>query len=348
MRRFFIFILVIIVVLVLFIANIFITTGFFREIENTFDGETVKTISLYGTEDITVSFSDSFAIISSTDRRGYQSEQDKRDGLYYLDLKSGKHEVTPLTDFFKQPFSPHGISMIKHHNSYLILAINHTESGHSFEMFELKGKAMTHLRTYQNPLMISPNDVVLIDENHFYFTNDHHYTKGLGLLLEDYAGLAISTVVYYDGNKYNEVADGIAYANGLNYDSDRKLLFVASPRNFIVKVYSRNDDGSLNFIEDIPCNTGPDNIEFDEIGNLWIGAHPNLLRFAAYAKGKEETSPSEIIKIDYRGLDDYSVETIYLDNGETMSASSVAAPFGDNIITGNVMDEAFLILKRGN
>lgn len=196
--------------------------------------------------------------------------------------------------------------------------------------------------------MVSPNDVVLIDENRFYFTNDHYYTKGVGRFIEDYVGLSVSNVVYFDGKNYNEVASGIAYANGINFDAKRNLIFVASPRDFLVKVYSRNIDGSLDFIEDIPCGTGVDNIEFDAEGNLWIGAHPNLLKFTAYAKGKEEFSPSEIIKIQYKGKNDYAVEKIYVNDGTEMSASTVAAPFGNLILTGNVMDDKFLILKRDN
>jgi arylesterase / paraoxonase len=139
-----------------------------------------------------------------------------------------------------------------------------------------------------------------------------------------------------------------AYANGINFDANRNLLFVASPRKFLIKVFSVQTDGALEFIEDIDCNSGVDNIEFDTEGNLWVGAHPNLLRFAAYAKGKEATSPSEIIKIKYNGKNDYTVETVYLEDGSEMSASTVAAPFGNLLITGNVKDDAFLILKKAN
>ena len=53
---------------------------------------------------------------------------------------------------------------------------------------------------------------------------------------------------------------------------------------------------------------GVDNIEIDADGILWVGGHPNLLRFKAYAQGKKETAPSEIIKIDYKGKGDFTVE----------------------------------------
>ena len=114
-----------------------------------------------------------------------------------------------------------------------------------------------------------------------------------------------------------------------------------------MKVYEPKDDGSLNFIEDIDCETGVDNIEFDIDGNIWMGCHPNLLEFAAYAKGKKEKSPSEIIKINYQEKGDYDIEQIYMEDGTEMSASTVAATFGNLILVGNVMDEHFLILERG-
>ena len=226
------------------------------------------------------------------------------------------------------------------------MAVNHTVKGHSLEVFRLFGDSIIFEKTLTDQSMISPNDVVMIDENRFYFTNDHKYTKGFGRLMEDYGGLSISNIMYYDGNNYIEVANGIAYANGINYDAKRNLLFVASPRNFLIKVYERNDDGSLRFIEDIACGTGVDNIEFDADGNLWVGAHPNLLRFAAYAKGKQETSPSEIIKINYKDKNDYTIEKVYINEGVEMSASTVAAPYKNLILTGNVMDAHFLILKQ--
>ncbi len=339
-------ILIALILIVVFIGNIFISTGYFRTIENNFDGKIVKKIALPGAEDITVSSIDSFAIVSSTNRRVYPSEKEQYGGLYFMELKSGDFRITPLTLNIKTSFAPHGISMIQKDSTYKIAAINHTPKGHSIEIFTLIGKSLSHEKSLTDDVMISPNDIVFIDENRFYFTNDHGKTKGIGRFLEDYAGLEASNVIYFDGENYSEVAKDIAYANGINFDAKRNLIFVASPRKFLVKVYFRNKDGTLNFIEDIPCGTGVDNIEIDEDGILWIGAHPDLLKFATYAKGKEEISPSEIIRIEYRNKNDFTVETVYMEDGTEMSASTVAAPFGNLLLTGNVMDDEFLILKR--
>lgn len=326
-------------------AYVVVSTGYFRAIENTFDGEIVKKIYIEGAEDIMMIPETGYALVSASPRKKSLDIQQRQGALYLVDLNSKDYPVKKLTADLEIPFAPHGISLHKTDSTYTIMAVNHTLKGHSFEVFKLENDVLTFERTIRNSALVSPNDVVMLDENRFYFTNDHKYVDGVGRLLEDYGGLGLSNVIYFDGENYTEVAKGIGYANGINYDKERKLLFIASPRNFEVKVYATNEDGSLNFIEDIDCGTGVDNIEFDSEGNLWIGSHPNLLGFSSYAAGKEEIAPSEIIKVDYRGKGDYDIEMVYLNDGTEMSASTVATPYQDIILTGNVADSHFLILK---
>lgn len=339
---------VVIALAILFVAHIVISTGYFRTIENKFNGKLIKKVHIPGAEDIIVSHKDSFAIISSTARQTIPKTVEEKGGLYFLDLKTKNYSTIHLTENFKKPFAPHGISMIKKDSIYTIYAVNHTNDSHSIEVFNLIDRKLTHVKTLKDKSMISPNDIVLLDENRFYFTNDHKYTKGIKQIAEDYGGLSIANVVYFDGEKYSTVADGISHPNGINLDKKRNLVYVASSRKFLVKVYHKNKDNSLTFIEDIDCKTGIDNIEFDTDGNLYIGSHPSLLHFASYAKGKKKISPSEIIKIDYKKKGDYNIEEVYLNDGSEMSACSVASPFGDLLLVGNVMDAHFLILKRNS
>ena len=336
----------VLILLILFVANIFISTGFFRTIENKFEGEVYQKLNLVGAEDITISRKDSFAIVSSTARNHFPNTTQEKGGLYFIDLKSDEFRPIHLTKDFKKPFAPHGISIFQKDSVTTIAAISHTIEGEFIEFFTLVNEKLTHQKTLKSKQIFSPNDIVLLDEKRFYFTNDHKYKEGLGRLVEDYLGIGMSNVVYFDGENYTEVANGIAYANGINFDAKRNLIFVASPRKFLVKVYQKNENGTLEFIEDIDCKTGVDNIEFDDNNHLWIGAHPNLLHFAAYAKGDEAISPSEIIKINYKQKGEYSIDQIYMEDGTNMSASTVAVPVGNLILTGNVMDDKFLILKR--
>lgn len=328
-----------------FVLYTFYSTGFFRTIENRFDGELVKEIPIQGAEDIIVNEDAGFAIISATARKGFPAVEQEFGGLYLMELTSGAFVLKHLTADLQLPFAPHGISMFKEDSTYVVAAINHTETAHTVEFFSLHNEELTHTGTVKSSKLVSPNDLVLIDENRFYITNDHAYEEGVGRLLEDYGNLAVSNVLFYDGVEFKEVAEGISFANGINRDEERNLVFVASPRRFLVKAFREPTIGTLEFVEDLDCGTGVDNIEFDSDGNLWIGCHPDLLGFTAYSKKQKEIAPSEIVKVTYRGEGDYDVSSIYENDGTQISATSVAAPYQDLIFAGSVVDKKMLILK---
>lgn len=335
-----------IALIALYAFYIVYSSGFFRKIEPYFDGEILAEIPIPGAEDMQADIDAGFIIISSDDRAAKRNGRKRRGDLYKMKLDSIGSSPIRLTAGFRKPFYPHGISMIKISDStHRIFVVNHVRRNHFIEVFDLHEDSLVHMETLSDPSMVSPNDVVALGPDEFYFTNDHKYTYGTKRLAEDYLGLRLSNVVYYDGSGYTEVADGIAYANGINLDKKKNLLFVASPRDFLLKVYFRNSDGSLSFIENIPCGTGVDNIEFDAEGRLWVGSHPSLLHFSSYAAGKKERSPSEIVVVDYSDESKYTVSSIYLEDGSNMSGSTIAVPFNDLIFLGNVMDNDFLILK---
>lgn len=347
-----------ILILIAFVVYVMVTTGFFRNIENTFNGEQIKKINIAGAEDFAISYEDDFLIISSDPRRHDADGKPRNGGIYYMDLSDSQFEPKLLTGNLGRNIYPHGISMIKTDSAQYrlfvinhvpqdgVVELNHLAKEHLIEVFDLKGQELIHVESKKHPLIKSPNDVVAMDKDRFYFTNDHYSDSGFGRFREDYLGWPNTNVVYFDGNDYKIVAEEITYANGINWDKENNRLFVASPRSFLVKVYDINDDGSLAHIEDIDCDTGVDNIEFDQDGKIWIGCHPNLLHFAEYAAGRQEKSPSELITIDYHSKGDYDLETVYMSDGSDMSASTVASVYGDYLFVGNVMDPGFLVLKQ--
>ncbi|WP_425389633.1 SMP-30/gluconolactonase/LRE family protein [Ekhidna sp.] len=342
MKKFLLTLLVIAALIAAFVFYTFSSTGYFHEVNNTESYAVIAEIPMKGAEDFTINYEDGFMIISQDDRMGRRDGNPSQGHLYYLDLDSGNFEPIQLTTNYKLPFYPHGISLLKLDSAhYQILVVNHAR-GHTIEKFELFGNdSLVYMATFRDESMISPNDVVALDKESFYFTNDHGYTSYWGRLAENYLGLGVSNVVYYDG-RYQEVADGIAYANGINISKDRNQLLVASPRSFKVKYYTIEDGGSLTFDRDLSVGTGIDNIELDEEGNLWIGSHPNLLAFAAYAGGKKEKAPSEVIKI----TNGDEVESLYENDGSFISASSVAAPYKDLLFIGTVMDDRLVVLRE--
>ncbi|MFY0605472.1 MAG: SMP-30/gluconolactonase/LRE family protein [Cyclobacteriaceae bacterium] len=326
------------------VLHILYSGGFFREIIPKNTASIIQNLRISGAEDIAISREDNFLIISSDDRASRRDGRPIQGGLYFVDLTVSPFSSKLLDFSFNQPFYPHGISLLKLDSGYQLLVINHVNEKHSIEKFWFNQGVLTHEETLKDASMISPNDLVATSPTSFYFTNDHHYAPGFMRVLEDYLGLQKSNVVYADGGAYQEVATGIAYANGINIDTKLQLMFVASPRDFLVKVYQVEPDSQLTFIEDIDAGTGVDNIEFDEEGNIWIGCHPNLLAFSSYAKGKRKYSPSEIIKIVYESKGQYEITSVFVDEGENLSSSTVAVPHQDKVFVGTVMDEKVMIL----
>ncbi|WP_436514491.1 SMP-30/gluconolactonase/LRE family protein [Ekhidna sp. To15] len=341
MKKFLLTLLVTLILLLAFVLYTFISTGYFREINNTESYEVIAEIPLKGAEDLTISYADRFVIISQDDRAGRRDGSSSQGGLHYLNLDSGDFQPKLISDNYNFPFYPHGISMLKLDSAhYQLLVVNHAKQ-HSIVKFELFGDSLVYMATYRDPSMISPNDVVALDEETFYFTNDHGYSSKWGRLAEDYLGIGVSNVVLYDG-QYQVVADGINYANGINISQDRSQLLVASPRAFQLHYYNILEDRSLEHDRDLDVGSGIDNIELDENGDLWMGSHPSLLTFAAYAAGKKETAPSEVIKVSNGEV----VESLYENDGSTMSASSVVAPYNDLLFVGTVMDDELVVLKK--
>ena len=105
--------LLILVLLVLFIINIFWSTGFFRAIENKFEGKILKKVNLTGAEDITINKIDSFAIISSTARKSFPKTEQETGGLYFLDLKNKNSSPSILQEILKNHLHPTEFQFLK-------------------------------------------------------------------------------------------------------------------------------------------------------------------------------------------------------------------------------------------
>ncbi len=330
-----------------FVLYLFSSIGFFREVTSKNDfGAVFQTIELPGVEDMAIARADSLLILSVDDRAARRDGKEGLVGLYLIDLRQENFEPILLSGELDFPFYPHGISIYPLDSAtYGLMAINHVDGKHSVEHFILSGQSLQFQKTITDPNFISPNDLVMVSPEAFYYSNDHGYTSSLGIFAENYLGIKGSNVGFYDGSQAEIKAEKIAYANGIQFDKSKGLLYVASVRGFMVKVYEVNEDWNLTLLEDIPTKTGVDNIELDEEGNLWIGAHPNLLRFVAYAGGKKETAPSEVIRIRY-SPNQSSLEEVWADPGTQLSGSSVALPWNDFLFIGNVMDSKVLVLKK--
>jgi len=340
---------VILTAIVAFVLKTFYDAGEFKNIVPHTSGPCQTVGGVLSSEDITIHPQTGMAFISSDDRRPwFQGGKGRQGAILGYDLTASSPALVDLTVDFQKEFHPHGIGLfVDKAGATSLFVVNHTQEGHFVEIFDLEQGKLVHRKSIQDPLMISPNDVIPVDREAFYVTNDHGSGSRWGRMLEDYLQLARSNVLYYDGKVFRKVAGDLAYANGVNQSADGKTVYVAATVAKKVYIYNRDGDtGALSLLDEIPVGTGADNIEVDSQGNLWIGAHPKLLTFVKYAKDGQTLSPSQVLQVNPHGPPPYRVKEVYLNDGSPLSGASVAAVFGNRLLIGSVFDDRFLICTR--
>ena len=75
-----------------------------------------------------------------------------------------------------------------------------------------------------------------------------------------------------------------------------------------------------------------------------IGSHPKVYTFSRHMKDSTVLSPSQVYRfsIDNSG---YNIDEVYLNLGEELSGSTVAAVYGRTILIGSVFESYFLDCK---
>jgi arylesterase / paraoxonase len=323
----------------------FYDAGEFKTVSPHFNGQCKPISGVLSSEDITIHPQSGFAFISSDDRRPwFRGAKGKQGAIMGYDLKEKMRPPSNLTQDFSQEFHPHGIGLFAGPDGKSrLFVVNHTQKGHFVEIFDYEEGRLIHRESISSSLMHSPNDVIPVGPRSFYVTNDHGNTSRWGKTLEEYLQLSRSYVLYYNGKDFRKAAEGLSYANGINTSSDGKTVYVASTVGHTIHVYNRDAaSGALSLKSRIDVNGGPDNIEVDEKGNLWIGAHPKLLTFIKYSKDPSVLSPSLVLRVKAEKDGSVKVEEVYLNSGRPLSGSSAAAVFGKNLLVGSVFDDRFL------
>ena len=334
----------------LFSFKTVVDSGQFKKINPHFNGECESVFGAIGAEDILI-LNDSLAIISSDPRRkvlsesnffySYESKNKNSNQGSIFSYNINSKELIDLTSDIEFEFHPHGISSFQSINGLVfIAAVNHTSQGHYIEIFELLNNQLLPINKISDELLVSPNDLVMIDEDKFYVTNDHGSKKSSRKLIEDYLQLSRSNVLLYDSEKFVIVIDDLQYANGINVNLDKKELYVSETIGKQISVYQMNSNlQRLEIKNIININSGLDNIDLDSNGNLWIGSHPKLFDFVKHAKNSNHSSPSQVVVVY---LDKNSYKEVYLNDGNDLSGSSVAVRINNNLLIGSVFEENFL------
>ena len=347
MKRILIGLGVFVVLLGLWVINLLYVTGAWRSIEPHFAGSCEMVPGIVGPEDLTIHPKSGIAYISSSDRRAQAQNAHIPGAIWaynFTDPNASPVNLTPDTDI---GFQPHGVSLwLGEDGQDLLFVLNHPapKSGkptHTVEVFSIKDEGLEHLRSLSSPeLMVMPNDIVAVGPNSFYFTNTHANPPGAAQAAETYLRLSRAKVVYYDGKKFSAALEGMRFPNGINVTENGQRLWVASTTSNAVREYKRNTtDGSLEFLREIQLNSGPDNIEVDSAGNLWIGSHPKLLAVTALIRDPMAISPAQVLRVT---PETGSVEEIYLSEGKPLSGASVASTYRGRMLIGQIVNDGVL------
>ncbi|KAI0227877.1 Serum paraoxonase/arylesterase 1 [Lamellibrachia satsuma] len=295
-----------------------------------------------GSEDIQV-LPNGLAFITS----GFETKC--RGEILLFDFKKprhGAHALDILGDFDRSTFSPLGLSIWKDRNTnviYIFVVNTCVDGKDTVEKFRFdeKRRQLCHIRTYSDPTITHPNNIVATGEDCFYFTN---YYK-CDFLVEFIRGDKVGNVGFYDGRRGHILLAGIGSANGINISPDGKYVYVSEMGGKRLNVYIRESDNSLTLTQVVRLGMIAGNIDVDVVsGHLWVTGRPDDRSFVKHVlKPHRVRSPSKVLRLtlseDSKVTD---ITEVYCNDGRKISLASVAVHYRRYMLIGSVFTKLLL------
>lgn len=327
--------------------------GAFRAIEPHFAGRCDSLPLDASAEDITIDRERGLAYLSYLDRQSLVKGDGTNVQGTVMRVDLNRLPLTIEDALLDKPahLRTHGLSLyIDAAGKRSLFVINHPVNRGSqpelVEVFdEIAPGQFRHRETFASPLFNSPNDLAAVGPRQFYVANDKVLKGGLAAGLQQ-LGIGGSPLTYFDGTEARVVADDIASGGGINVSADGSTLYVAETAGQRLRVLARDPtDGSVTERARIPLPTSPDNIDVAADGSLTVVGHANTVKLIQHFINGSP-APTQALRITTPD-GDATVDEIYLNAGEEISAGSVGATWGNKLLIGSITDRQILVCERG-
>ena len=341
--------------LAIVLCVMYVYPGFLAPVPSHFDG-TCRTIAMdAGAEDLRIDPANGLAYLSYFENARPGPRGLGTGTVMLIDLNAAQPHVRSALATEPARFAPSGLSLyIPASGPKRLFVVNRAELGtHSVEIFDQSTTgAFTPVQTLRDRLFWSPTAIAAVGPKQFYVVNDAGFREQDESDARRYATGKLrgnrGTVVYYDGEHSQIVADGLGMPTGVALSPDGRTLYVVESSEAQLQLFDRDTaTGALKPTQRIRLETSPHNLTVDADGTILVTTHPPRISFVQSVDGGSTRYPTQVLKVTPWAESGKQVSDVYTNDGSELSGGSIAAPNGSGFVIGSATDHKLLICTRG-
>ncbi len=232
-------------------------------------------------------------------------------------------------------FHPLGIDIVQNKEGTTLLYVVTRKSdtkNPSYAVFSYNVifNRLVFVQSFEDPLLVSPNDLTADPDRGFYVSNGVNTHAGL---LKRMFTPSTSNVVFCDGEgEWSIAAEGFKTANGLALR--KKHVFVADTKKNAVYRFTRQTNGTLSEKTLFVQIRNPENLTLSE-NRLIVASNPKPFAFFPILTCQNRRTPTYIYSAQ---LADRKLKPVFFDDGSRISAATVGVRYRNSLYVGQVHD----------